>query len=44
MFDGKDFPGPAVKTYDIPALKAGTYKFFCSIHPTLMNGELTIGG
>jgi len=44
VFDGKDFPGPAVMTYDVPALKAGTYKFFCSIHPALMNGELTIGG
>ncbi len=44
VFDGKDFPGPAQKTYDVPALKAGTYKFFCSIHPALMNGELTVGG
>jgi plastocyanin len=44
VFDGKDFPGPAVKTYDVPALKAGTYKFFCSIHPALMSGELTVGG
>ena len=44
VFDGKDFPGPAVKTYDVLALKAGTYKFFCSIHPAPMNGELTVGG
>jgi plastocyanin len=44
VFDGKDFAGPAQKTYDVPALKAGTYKFFCSIHPSLMNGELTVGG
>jgi plastocyanin len=44
VFDGKDFPGPAVKAYDVPALKAGTYKFFCSIHPALMSGELTVGG
>jgi plastocyanin len=44
IFDGKDFPGPATKTYDVPALKAGTYKFECSIHPALMNGELTVGG
>ena len=44
VFDGKDFPGPATKTYDVPALKAGTYKFEYSIHPALMNGELTVGG
>ena len=43
VFDGKDFPGPAQKTYDVPALKAGTYKFECSIHPSLMNGALTAG-
>ena len=44
VFDMKDFPGPAVKTADVPALKAGTYKFECSIHPALMNGQLTVGG
>jgi plastocyanin len=44
VFDGKDFPGPAQKTYDVPALTAGTYKFECSIHPTLMFGVLTVGG
>ncbi len=44
VFDGKDFPGPGQKAYDVPALKAGTYKFECSIHPALMNGQLTVGG
>jgi plastocyanin len=44
IFDGKDFPGPKVETYDVPPLAAGTYKFECSIHPDLMNGELTAGG
>ena len=44
VYDMKDFPGPAVKTFDVPALKAGTYKFECSIHPALMNGQLTVGG
>jgi plastocyanin len=44
VFNGKDFPGPAKQTYDVPALKAGTYKFECSIHPALMNGTLTVGG
>jgi plastocyanin len=44
VFDMKDFTGPAVKTFDVPALKAGTYKFECSIHPAQMAGELTVGG
>jgi plastocyanin/energy-converting hydrogenase Eha subunit A len=44
VFNGKDFPGPAKQTYDVPALKAGSYKFECSIHPALMNGTLTVGG
>ncbi len=44
VVDNKDFPGPDQRTYDIPALKAGTYKFECSIHPALMNGQLTVGG
>ena len=44
VFDGKDFPGPEVRTYDVPPLAAGTYKFECSIHPDLMNSELTAGG
>jgi hypothetical protein len=44
VFDGKDFPGVAQRVYDVPALKAGAYKFECSIHPALMNGQLTVGG
>jgi hypothetical protein len=44
VFDGKDFPGPGQRTYDVPALAAGAYKFECSIHPALMSGELTVGG
>jgi plastocyanin len=44
VFDGQDFPGPGQKTYDVPALTAGAYKFECSIHPQLMFGVLTVGG
>jgi plastocyanin len=44
VFDGKDFPGPGEKTYDVPALKAGAFQFECSIHPSLMKGTLTVGG
>ena len=42
VFDGKDFPGPAVQDYAVPAIPAGTYKFECSIHPALMFGTLTV--
>ena len=35
--------GPATKTYNVPALPAGTYTFYCSIHPIpAMTGTLTI--
>ncbi|MFL5686408.1 MAG: cytochrome c oxidase subunit II [Chloroflexota bacterium] len=41
VFKGEVFPGPAQKTYDVPALKAGAYAFVCSVHPN-MNGTLTV--
>jgi cytochrome c oxidase subunit II len=41
LFKGEIFPGPAKKTYDVPALKAGTYAFVCSVHPN-MTGTLTV--
>jgi cytochrome c oxidase subunit II len=41
VFRGEVFPGPATKTYDVPALQAGTYGFICSVHPT-MAGTLTV--
>jgi plastocyanin len=44
IYDMKDFPGIAVKTFDVPPLQAGAYQFVCSIHPALMTGSLTVGG
>jgi cytochrome c oxidase subunit 2 len=41
VFKGEVFPGPARKTYDVPALDAGTYAFVCSVHPN-MTGTLTV--
>ncbi|MGP1674588.1 MAG: cupredoxin domain-containing protein [Candidatus Limnocylindrales bacterium] len=40
VFKGEIFPGVATKTYDVPAIAAGTYGFACTVHPT-MNGTLT---
>jgi plastocyanin len=40
-FKGEIFPGVAEKTYDVPALPAGTYAFVCSVHPN-MTGTLTV--
>ena len=41
VFRGEVFPGPAKKTYDVPALQAGSYGFICSVHPN-MAGTLTV--
>jgi cytochrome c oxidase subunit II len=40
--DNKDFPGVATRDYQEQPLPAGTYKFECSIHPTIMFGTLTV--
>jgi plastocyanin len=42
VFDGDLLTGPAKTTYDVGALPAGTYKFSCKVHPTVMIGVLTV--
>ncbi len=42
VFKGEVFPGVDTKTYDVPALKAGTYGFICTVHPN-MTGTLIAG-
>jgi len=42
VFKGEIFPGPGTRDYAVPALKAGTYDFMCSVHPN-MTGKLTAG-
>ena len=42
-FNGEDVePGESI-TYLVPALEAGDYTFFCTLHPTTMVGDLTVG-
>jgi cytochrome c oxidase subunit 2 len=41
LWKGEIFSGPAKKTYDVPALKAGSYAFVCSVHSN-MTGTLTV--
>ncbi|HEY6013066.1 MAG TPA: cupredoxin domain-containing protein [Candidatus Limnocylindrales bacterium] len=41
VFKGEIVTGPATKTYDVPALDAGTYAFVCTVHPN-MTGTLTV--
>jgi plastocyanin len=39
VFKGELVTGVAQKTYDVPALPAGSYTFVCTVHPT-MTGTL----
>ena len=41
IFTGEIFTGPAQRTYQIPALTAGTYSFICTVHPD-MKGTATV--
>lgn len=41
VFDGETITGVAGTVYSVPALTAGTYKFVCKWHPTMV-GELTV--
>ena len=42
VFGSDPFSGPAVVTYDVPALASGTYFFRCDVHPDMF-GELVVG-
>jgi plastocyanin len=40
IWQGEIFSGPDQRTYEVPALAAGTYGFICTVHPN-MTGTLT---
>ena len=42
VFKGDVFPGVATKNYAVPALTAGQYTFYCTVHSN-MTGTLTAG-
>ena len=41
LFKGEVFSGIGEKTYDVPALPAGTYAYVCTVHPSMI-GTLTV--
>ncbi len=42
MFKPDLLTGPGKTDYNVPALPAGTYTFYCIVHPG-MTGTLTVG-
>jgi plastocyanin len=40
LFKGDLVSGPQRVTYQVPALKAGSYRFLCEVHPQQMTGTL----
>jgi plastocyanin len=42
LFVGEIFGGPGSKTYDVPAIPAGTHRFRCDVHPD-MTGTVVAG-
>ena len=41
-FNGDDVPPGETMVYHVPAMDAGAYTFYCTLHPQAMTGDLTI--
>ena len=41
-FNGDDTPPGETTVYHVPAMEAGDYTFYCTLHPQAMTGDLTI--
>ena len=41
VFKGDIFNGPEKRTYSVPAIPAGSYKFHCTVHPNMV-GTISI--
>jgi plastocyanin len=41
VYKGEILSGPGIQAYDVPAMAAGTYWFFCQPHAS-MNGTITV--
>jgi plastocyanin len=42
LFVGEVFSGPKTVTYRVKGLAPGTYKFWCSVHPSQMQGTFLV--
>jgi plastocyanin len=42
LFEGKVVTGPEDVTYHVGPLQAGTYTFYCKVHPSQMNGTFVV--
>ena len=42
LFRAEIFSGPGSKTFNVGALRPGTYAFHCEVHPNLMSGAFIV--
>ncbi len=42
LFKADVFRGPAVRTFNVTALRPGTYAFHCEVHPAQMSGTFVV--